>query len=239
MYKNKKYTVVIPARAGSKGIKNKNIIKINKHPLISYSIIAAKKSKFVDEIYVSTDGKKISEIAKKYGAKVIKRPKNISDNITMPDSAVTFTVEYIINKLGQKVDNVIFLQPTSPLRCHTDIDKAIIKFHNDKCDSIFSGVSLHPCIWNSKIKKKLKPVNYNPFKRKRRQIDYNNIVENGSIYISKKNTYLKKNNRHGNKISCYLMNYICLLQIDDHAELKLTQSILKSKDFDYLQLIKP
>ena len=239
MYKNKKYTVIIPARAGSKGIINKNIVQINKHPLISYSIAAAIKSKLVDDVYVSTDGKKISKIAKKYGANVILRPNNISDDVTMPDFAVTHAIKFITENLKKRLDNVIFLQPTSPIRASNDIDNAIIKFQKDKCDSLFSGVSLHPCIWNSKIQINLKPVNYNPFRRKRRQIDYSNIVENGSIYISNKNTYLKYNNRFGKKITSYLMNYICLLQIDSYEELNLTRSILKSKNFQYLKLIKP
>ena len=239
MYKNKKFTAIIPARAGSKGIKNKNIIDIANHPLIAYSIEAAKKSKYIDEIYVSTNGKKISKISKKYGAEVILRPKNISDDITMPDDAVTHSINYLNKIMNRKQENIIFMQPTSPLRCEGDIDKAIIKFTELKCDSLFSAVNLHPCLWTSLKKSKIKPLNYNPFKRKRRQIDENNIVENGSFYISKQDTYLQYNNRFGKNITYFIMNYICLTQIDDINEMKIIESVLKSNQFNYLNLIKP
>ena len=239
MYKGQKFTAIIPARAGSKGIINKNIISVANHPLISYSIEAAKKSEFIDEVFVSTDGKEISDISKEYGSEVILRPKKISDNITMPDDAVTHSVNYL-NKPGKKtLENIVFMQPTSPLRCDGDLDKAIIKFTELRCDSLFSAVNLHPCLWSSSKNDNIKPVNYNPFKRIRRQIDDNNVVENGSFYISKQETYLKYNNRFGKNISYSIMNYICLTQVDDINELKIIDAILESKQFDYLKLIKP
>ena len=69
------YIAVIPARSGSIGVKNKNIKKINGHPLIAYTIEAAKQSKNIKKIFVSTDGKEIASVARKYGAEVIDRPK--------------------------------------------------------------------------------------------------------------------------------------------------------------------
>lgn len=70
----------IPARGGSKGIKNKNILKINKKPLIFYSIDISKKIKLINETYVSSDSNKILKISKDLGAKIIKRPKKISED---------------------------------------------------------------------------------------------------------------------------------------------------------------
>ena len=67
--------MLIPARAGSREIKKKNIVQINGYPLLSYSIEAAKRSKFIKKIFVSTDGKDIAKVAEKYGAIIIKRPK--------------------------------------------------------------------------------------------------------------------------------------------------------------------
>tara|TARA_A100001015_G_scaffold321209_1_gene450782 strand:- start:2567 stop:2827 length:261 start_codon:yes stop_codon:yes gene_type:complete len=67
---------IIPARSGSKRIKNKNIKLFNKKPIIYYSIMAAKKSKLFSEIYVSTNSNKIKDISKKFGAKILNRPNN-------------------------------------------------------------------------------------------------------------------------------------------------------------------
>ena len=77
MYKNNRIVAIIPARKGSKGIKNKNLIKLLGIPLINYSINYAKKSKLIDRIFVSTDGENILKTSKNFGAEVIKRPKNM------------------------------------------------------------------------------------------------------------------------------------------------------------------
>ena len=114
-------------------------MNINKYPLISYSIAAAKQSsKYIDEIYVSTDGDKIAKISRDFGAKIIKRPKKISDDKTHADSAVTHSIKYIENILNQKLENIVFLQPTSPIRCAGDLDKAIEKFTKYNAQSLFS-----------------------------------------------------------------------------------------------------
>ncbi len=76
---NKKIIAVIPARSGSKGLKNKNIKHLNGHPLLAWSISACRKTKLIDYVLVSSDSKKYAKIAKKYNAEVpFLRPKNIS-----------------------------------------------------------------------------------------------------------------------------------------------------------------
>ena len=75
MFKKRKIVAIIPARKGSKGLKDKNIKRLNKIPLIAYSITHAKRSNFIDKVFVTTDGEKIADISKKFGAEVIRRPK--------------------------------------------------------------------------------------------------------------------------------------------------------------------
>ena len=83
MEKIKEVICIIPARAGSKRIKNKNIINFYGKPIIAYPIIAAQKTKIFKRIFISTDSKKIANIGKKYGATVpFLREKNISDDLT-------------------------------------------------------------------------------------------------------------------------------------------------------------
>ena len=165
MYKTQKnFVAIIPARAGSKEVKKKNIALINGHPLLSYSIEAAKRSKFIKRIFVSTDGKDISKTAEKYGAIVIKRPKNISNSTSQIEPAVLHAIKNIEKSFKDKVDNIVLLQPTSPLRSINDLDNAISKFIKDKADSLFSCVNLHPHIWRYK-KSKISPLGHNPYKR--------------------------------------------------------------------------
>ncbi len=169
--------------------KKKNIIQISGHPLVSYSVEAAKKSKFIKNIFVSTDGKAIAKVAEKYGAKIIFRPKHISNDVAQIEPAILHAIKYIEDFYREKVDNIVLLQPTSPLRKNDDLDNAIKKFINDKADSLFSCVNLHPCVWRYKNSKIL-PLNYNPFKRQNRENLSQTLIENGSIYITKKK-YIK------------------------------------------------
>ena len=118
------YIAFIPARSGSKRVKNKNIIKIKKKSLIYYTLNAAKKSKFISEVYISTDSKKVKSIAEKFDFKIKKlRPKYLTgDKISMHK----LLKETIINekKLFSKYKYLVLLQPTSPLRTYNDIDNA-------------------------------------------------------------------------------------------------------------------
>ena len=177
MYKNKRIVAIIPARKGSKGIKNKNLIKLLGIPLINYSINYAKKSKLIDRIFVSTDGEKISQTSKNFGAEVIKRPKKYASDTASSDSAVVHAIKFIKQKLEYEFDIVVFLQPTTVLRKIGELDQAIKMLVKRKLDTVFSSVDYQSFLW-SRLKKNLKPNNFNPQKRKRRQNIYT-INESG------------------------------------------------------------
>ena len=119
-------------------------------PLISYSISSAKKSKLIDKVFVSTDGKQISRISKIYGAEVIIRPKKISNNIIMPDAAVVHAINYISKIQNFSFDYLVFIQPTSPLRNKTELDLAIKRCINKNLDTVFSSTDYKPFLWTKK-----------------------------------------------------------------------------------------
>ncbi len=114
------------ARGGSKGIKNKNKKIFNGKPLIFYSIDIAKKNKKIKKVFVSSDDKKILDISKKYGAQLIYRPKNLSQDNSSELLAWKHAVNYL-RKKNEKFDNFISLPCTSPLRIQKDINDAILK----------------------------------------------------------------------------------------------------------------
>ncbi len=239
MYKTQKnFVAIIPARAGSKEVKKKNIALINGHPLLSYSIEAAKRSKFIKRIFVSTDGKDISKTAEKYGAIVIKRPKNISNSTSQIEPAVLHAIKNIEKSFKDKVDNIVLLQPTSPLRSINDLDNAISKFIKDKADSLFSCVNLHPHVWRYK-KSKISPLGHNPYKRLNRQSMPQTLIEDGSIYITKKKIYEFKKNRLGGKISKYIMENYSVFQIDTKNDLNFVSTLLKTKIKKTFKIISP
>ena len=146
--KNKKILAVIPARGNSKGIKKKNIYKINGKPLIYYTIKEAKKSKFIKDLVVSTDSKEIKKISKKYGAKVpFLRPANLATDFAPSLPVIVHAVRFMEKLKKIKYDYVIMLQPTCPLRKYYDIDNSLKKLIKSNLDSITSIVDVggsHP-----------------------------------------------------------------------------------------------
>ena len=117
---------LIPARAGSKGIKNKNIKLINKKPLIYYSIILAINSKLINEVYVSTDSNKIKNISLKYGAKVpFLRPKKFSEDNSSDLQVFKHFINWYKKHIKKDIDYIVHLRPTTPFRKLVTIEKAI------------------------------------------------------------------------------------------------------------------
>jgi len=128
----------ISARSGSKGVPRKNIRLLDGKPLISYAIEAAKKSKYIDKIIVSTDGKEIAKIAKTYGADVLIRPDELSDDKTPLIDSTKFTMLSIDEKYFTS-DIIVQLSPTCPFIGANKIDKSIeIVANNDECECAVS-----------------------------------------------------------------------------------------------------
>ena len=124
MFGKQKILSLIPARGGSKGIKNKNIISLAGKPLIAYSIEAAKSSKYIDSIVVTTDSEKIAEVSKQYGARVpFLRPKKLASDTSKTIDAVLHAIE-ILKSMDEDYSVLVLLQPTQPLRTADDIDRA-------------------------------------------------------------------------------------------------------------------
>jgi len=125
---------ITPARGGSKAIPRKNIKEIYGKPLIAWTIESALKSKLLDKYLVSTEDKKIAEVAGKYGAEVIDRPMEFA-----LDKATTFSL--LKNDILKKInaDIVVLLQCTSPVRDKGLIDKCIQRFLDAEADSLATG----------------------------------------------------------------------------------------------------
>lgn len=137
MINEKKVMALIPARGGSKGIKRKNIKDLCGKPLIAYTILAAKESCYIDEVYVSTEDMEIAEIAKQYGAVIpVLRPMELAEDKSKTLDVVIHAVNNFINK--NEWDALVLLQPTQPLRTVEDIDGAIEFFYQNGRKSIVS-----------------------------------------------------------------------------------------------------
>ncbi len=223
--KKKRIHAIVLARGGSKGIKNKNIVIVNKKPLIYWSIKNSLKSKLINKTWVSSDNDKILKIAKRFGANIIKRPKDISGDTSSSEKAWKHAITEI--KKNEKIDFVVGVQPTSPIRGAKDFDNAILKFYKKKYDSLFSACDFET-FFTWKIKNGKPYPNYNIDNRLRRQKIQRSILENGSFYIFKVRKFLKENNRlFGNK-GFYIMEKFKSFQIDKKNDLFLIETIFKN-----------
>jgi N-acylneuraminate cytidylyltransferase/pseudaminic acid cytidylyltransferase len=136
---------IIPARGGSKRIPKKNIKLFCGKPLIAYSIEKAFNSKLFNEIYVSTDDKEIAEVAKKYGAKILWRPKELADDYT--GSMEVF--EHAINEVNKnkKYDFACMIYPTAPLMEIKFLKEGLEKLKKSNVAFSFSATTYDFPIW--------------------------------------------------------------------------------------------
>jgi CMP-N-acetylneuraminic acid synthetase len=140
MYHNQFILCVIPARGGSKGIKNKNIKRLAGKPLLAWSIEHAKESKLIDRAIVSTDSKKIADVAKKFGGDVpFLRPKEFAQDTTPMYPVLQHAVAEIEQLENKKVDIILLLDPTSPTRFAADIDVCIKKCVDENFDTVITA----------------------------------------------------------------------------------------------------
>lgn len=219
---------IIPARGGSTGIKMKNLVLLNKKPLLHYSVIASLKSKLVNRTIVSTDNEKIAKYAKSIGSEVISRPKKISGNTAGLESTIFHTLNHLKKSENYEPDIVMTLQNTSPFRTSQHIDNAISLLKKKSYDSVISGFKSKYLFWKSKGNFVM-PVNYDPMNRPRRQEMKKYFIENGSIYVTKYSSLKKFNSRVCGKIGLYEMTQPQSLEIDNHYDLFLAEHIIKYK----------
>lgn len=132
MINNKSVVCIITARGGSKEVPGKNIKSIQGKPLIAWTILAAKKSKYIDRVVVTTDSEEIIKVSKEFGADVpFKRPDNISGDKAKQEDAIFHAMEFFEKHERIKYDYIVILTPTHPLRDEIEIDLVIEALAND------------------------------------------------------------------------------------------------------------
>ncbi|MFZ4525057.1 MAG: cytidylyltransferase domain-containing protein [Chlorobium sp.] len=221
---------IIPARGGSMGLKKKNIYPVAGKPLIAWTIQQALASKSIDKVFVSTDSPIISGVSLEYGAEVIERPATLSGNKASSESAIFHALEVIEVEYEMPVSTVVFLQATSPLRKPGDIDAAVEIFRSEEADSLISVTKADDLtLWESR-EGKWSSVNFDYRNRGMRQDRPTQFIENGSIYIFTPETLATFDNRIGEKLSVYEMEFWQTWEIDTVEEIDLIEYYLFKKN---------
>ena len=161
---------IIPARGGSKTVPKKNLRFLLGKPVIAYTILAAKESKYIDRLVVSTEDREIASVSESYGVEVIKRPRELSNDKSPIENALRHAVTYLEKKENYYPDIVALMQANVPVRKKGTIDRVISKLTNTKADSVVTiyEISQRPEWMKTIQKNRLKPF-MPPNKKYRRQ----------------------------------------------------------------------
>lgn len=232
MEKKNQFFGFIPARKGSVRVKNKNVIKLNNKSLIEYTFDQASRSKTIDQIYVSSNDDRVLKISKKFKkVKYVKRKNSLSNSKTLMSEVILDFLGSIKKSYDLQKVNLVILQPTSPQRKYTDIDKAVRLFKKKNFKPL---ISLSEPITNPDYiyylkDKKLAPLNKSLDSRKRKNIK-KFLCINGSIYIVNARSYLKDPNILKKNSTIFEMDKKHSIQIDDYYDLNMMKNLMRVKN---------
>lgn len=220
-------------RKGSKGVKNKNLKKINDKPLLSYTIEQAFNSKLFDKVVISTDSKKIATLSKKYGAECwFLRPKKLSTDKVPKIIVIRHLLKQAEIKFNKKFEIIFDLDVTSPLRSIRDIKNAYKKFIKTKASLLFSVNRSRKNPYFNMIEKK--GNSYSAVINDRlftyRQNTPKVYDMNASIYIWKRNTLINENSLFIKNNAIYEMPEERSFDIDSIFDFNLVNFLLSQKN---------
>ena len=226
-----KNIAIIPARSGSKGLKDKNIRLLNGKPLLAYTILAALDSGCYETVMVSTDSEEYAKIAREYGAEVpfLRNAETSKDASSPWEVMKEVLLKY--KEIGKEFDTFTLLQPTSPLRNAQDIQNAFAEMKEKDANAVVSMCELE-CSMHlvNTLPDDLSMDGFisNEQYNKRRQDIRPYYRFNGAIYISKVETFMKHMNIYDDKCYAYIMDRKRSYDIDDEFDLKIAEAILRS-----------
>ncbi len=232
---------VIPARSGSKGIRDKNILNLRGHPLLAWSIEVAKKSNLIERTIVSTDSEEYKEIALSYGAEVpFLRPKELSqDNSTDLEFMKHLLMYLEENENLPKI--IVHLRPTTPVRDYKIVDKAILNFDSNKFTSLRSVHKISTPvekIFKLNENQTLSSLNddfeIDKFNDPRQSFE-NAYEANGYVDILKTDFILNNNLLHGNNCQAFLTART--YDIDEKEDYEDLEYILTRKEITLERLL--
>ena len=221
---DKKIISIIPAKSISRRLKNKNTLELNGKPLFQHSVELALDSKYINEIYVSSDSKKILNKSKNLGVKSIERPKSLCNSY----STNMHVCEHVLNTLKIDINSfsyIVLLQPTQPFRRAEELDKAILTFFkNDEFSSLVTVAK------NERKTGYIKNDKFNHLSK----ITNNTINENnlffitGHLYIFKPENIINKKNLLGKTIYPFMLPDSWIdIDIDTQKDFILAQDVAK------------
>jgi CMP-N,N'-diacetyllegionaminic acid synthase len=228
------YFAVIPARAGSKGIPDKNMQLIGGKPMIEFTLEAALASTELGSTIVSTDSSDVTELAIEKGVNIpFKRPHNLSTDDARTSDVIMHALDWYKSHNNQYPINIVLLQPTSPFRTACDIDQAVKMFNNSRKNNLISACELmqHPndCLaQNADGRFQRVEIGSKSCSHSGRQTFCHTIFIDGAIYISSVDAFLETGEMIGEDPEIMMLPQSHAIDIDTPFDLELARSIYKS-----------
>ena len=223
---------IIPARAGSKGVPKKNLVRVCGRPLIEWSVRQALAAEEIDSVWVTSDGDEILRAAERAGARPIRRPVELADDAATSESAWLHAID-AIEAQGVVVGRIVGMQATSPVREAADLDGALRQFERDRLDSLLSVSEIQDFfVWEEAGDGTFRPVNYDFRNRRRRQAIRPQYRENGSFYVFRPELLRKEGNRLGGRIGAFVMAAHKIFQIDSPEDVALCEAVMRGYGLD-------
>ena len=233
MLNGRSVLAIIPARSGSKGLKDKNIRLLAGKPMLAYSIIAARSCGFIDSIILSTDSKTYAELGEEYGAEV----PFLRDAQLATDTAGSWDVvrEVLarLADLGRHYEVVVLLQPTSPLRSVSDINGALELFSAKAATAVVSVCEAdHPPNWTGIVGPDLSLATFlSPAKSEVRRQDFHRYHRlNGAIYVVSASHVMASDELYTSGSFAYIMPRERSIDVDTLFDFICAEAVMLSKE---------
>jgi CMP-N,N'-diacetyllegionaminic acid synthase len=223
-----KVLAVIPARGGSKRLSRKNVMLLGGHPMLAYSIIAAKNAKSVTDWLVSTEDDEIAEIALRYGATTpFKRPDYLAtDNVRNID-VVLHALEFMEQDRKITYDIIVLLQPTAPIRDSAHIDKAVELLWASELPSLAAVKGPYqkrdPILKRIDSKGHLVPYTTDSHLDPREPF----YIYNAALYAVKRDYFIKEKSFVSNEQVPFFMDKFYSADVDDMGDFIVADAYLK------------
>lgn len=225
----KKVIALIPARKGSKGVKRKNIRTISGRALIDFTIQAAKTSRFMDGVYVSSDDEEIVKIAREADIEIVHRPAEFSSDTATANDVVNHFISALPESIREQDPYIVYLQPTSPLRSHNHIDSALGAMERFGMHTLVSVCELMVSPYKSfRIDREgtLQSLFDEKMSNARRQDLPHTYIPNGAIYTFRISDFVGRNGFPSNGSLPFIMSPEDSVDIDTEDDIRLVEQII-------------
>lgn len=238
MVNGKKVLAIVPARGGSKGLPDKNILPLLGHPLIAYSIRAGLGCGLIDRTIVSTDSQKIAAVARQYRAEVpFMRPGELAQDYSRDLEVFIHALKWLEAHEGHQPDLIVQLRPTSPIRFAADVEKGIKALAGHPEATSLRGVTPSPITpfkmwWADAPDQPMRPLLHlpdvkEPFNEPRQALPQT-YWQTGTLDIMKRETLLQLNSMTGDKILPFVIENQYAVDIDDMGSFERAARIIQN-----------